>query len=280
MLLGAHISAAGGLFNAPLNAKKMGCEIFQFFSRSPQGGPASKITAEVLKQWQTNLKATKIKDCYIHTSYYINLASENNRLRHFSISIIKEELERASLLKATAVMTHLGSAKNSSRDEAVKRAADSIAKILKDYQGSAQLLLENSAGSGNVIGDDFQELGKIIKLLPKNLQNKIGICLDTCHAFASGYDFRTAGAIKKTLALFKKELGLKRLKLIHLNDSLKDFNSRVDRHALLGQGKIGLAGFKALFKETALEKVNMIMETPGTDEERKKDLLRAKKLRV
>jgi deoxyribonuclease-4 len=279
MLLGAHISAAGGLFNAPLNAKKMGCEIFQFFSRSPQGGKASVITPEVLKLWNENLKLAKIKTCYIHTSYYINLASADNRLRHFSIAIIKEELERASKLKVTAVMTHLGSDKGGDRNEAIKRVADSVAKILTNYKGSAQFLFENSAGSGGVIGADFAELGKIIKLLPKPLQTKVGICLDTCHAFASGYDFRTVEAVKKTVLAFKKHLGLKRLKLIHLNDSLKAFDSRVDRHALLGKGLIGLKGMQAIFNNPDLKKINMIMETPGTDEERTNDLKTAFKLR-
>jgi len=272
MLLGAHISAAGGLFNAPLNAKKMGCEIFQFFSRSPQGGKESPITPEVLKLWRENLKLAKIKDCYIHTSYYINLASNDNRLRHFSIGIVREELERAGVLEVKAVMTHLGSDKGGDRNEAIKRAANSIAKILTGYKGSAQLLLENSAGSGGVIGADFAELGKIIKLLPKSLQNKVGICLDTCHAFASGYDFRTPEAVKKTVLTFKKHLGLKRLKLIHLNDSLKPFDSRVDRHALLGKGMIGSKGMQVIFNNPDLKKINMIMETPGTDEERTKDL--------
>lgn len=262
MLFGAHVSIAGGVDNAPSNAKKIGCEVFQMFSRSPRGGSAPKLTSEIVKNFQSEMKENKQAEAYIHTPYYINLASTNNKIRNTSIKIIREDLERGSKLGVKYVMTHLGSANDLPRIPAVKKVIEGVKKILNSYKGAALFLIENSAGSGNIIGDQFEEIHTIINGVPRQARGAVGVCFDTCHAFASGYDLRNRKAIDEILKEFDKIVGLSKLKLIHINDSKTDLGSHIDRHEHIGMGKIGLAGFRALIHHLKLKKVNMILEIP------------------
>ena len=262
MLFGSHVSIAGGLDRAPSRSKEAGGEVFQIFSRSPRGGRPAELTEGVIKSFKLEMKKNQQAEAYIHAPYYINLASTNNRIRYGSISVIREELDRASLLGIKYVMTHLGSANDLSRAEALTKTSHGLKRVLGGYQGSAWLLLENSAGSGNVVGNSFEELARLIKEIPENARAKAGICFDTCHGFASGYDLRDKKAVDETLKKFGKVIGFSKLKLIHLNDSKTEFNKRVDRHEHIGRGEIGLKGFKALISHPKLRKVNMILETP------------------
>jgi len=278
MLIGAHISSAHGLFNAPLNAKKQGCECYQFFSRPPQGGPAPKISLSNLKKFKDINKKFGYQNFYLHAPYFINLASENNRIYYGSISVLREELERGSLLGAQYLMTHLGSAKDMSATEALKKVAAGLKKILADYHGSTQFLIEMSAGTGKIIGNNFEEISTIMHYTKYIIQKNIAVCFDTAHAFESGYDLRDEKSIKKIFEQFDKILGLKKLKLIHANDSKTELGSHLDRHEHLGWGKIGLDGFRALINEPRLKKINLIIETPA-DGKRVDDLKTLKDLR-
>ncbi|MBI5621450.1 deoxyribonuclease IV [Candidatus Falkowbacteria bacterium] len=263
MKFGAHVSAAGGVFNAPVNAAKAGCECFQFFSRSPQGGPAPKLTPEIIAAFKTNCKKYKQTASYIHAPYFINFASALPRIKHGSVSIIRQELERGSALGVTAMMTHLGSAKDLGEAKGVAQTIAGLIEVLTGYTGSTELLLENSAGAGAIIGDTFDELGEILKAIKKKLPTApIGICLDTCHAFASGYDWSDAKALATTLKDFDKHIGLEYLKLFHFNDSLTELNAQRDRHAHLGKGKIGATAFKLIVQHPKLKHLNAILETP------------------
>jgi len=275
MKIGVHVSIAGGVQEAPKNAAECGCECFQMFSRSPRGGPAPKLTPKVIREFKENLKKYKQSACYIHTPYYINLASTNNRIRFGSIKVIREELERGSQLGARAVMTHLGSAKDLGEAKAHQQVADGLRRILKGYKGSTQFLIEMSAGSGLIIGDTFEEVAKLIKL---SGHPEIGVCFDTAHCFASGYDLRTKQAVKKIFDQFNKILGLRRLKLIHANDSKADLGSHIDRHDHIGLGKIGKEGFRAILHEPRLRQLNLILETPK-DNKRVNDIEILKRLR-
>ncbi|HLD27362.1 MAG TPA: deoxyribonuclease IV [Patescibacteria group bacterium] len=280
MKFGAHVSIAGGLVNAPARSKEIGGEVFQMFSRSPRGGSAPKLTSEVVKQFKAEMKKNHQAEAYIHTPYYINLASTNNRIRYGSISVIREELERASSLGVKYVMTHLGSANDLSRHRAIKEVALGLKKILDGYAGSAIFLMENSAGSGNVVGNEFEELGAIIKGVPRQARDRLAVCFDTCHAFASGYDLRDKKSLNQTLAQFDKIIGLPRLKLIHLNDSKTDLGGHIDRHEHIGQGKIGLEGFKQIVNHPQLKKINLILETPVDEQgDHSTDLKIIKKLK-
>jgi deoxyribonuclease-4 len=261
MLIGAHVSTAGGLSEAPARAQALGCECFQMFSRSPRGGVAPELTVDSIKQFKQAMSDAGQAACYIHTPYYINLASLDERIRGNSIRIIREELERASQLGAAAVMTHLGSAKDAGEAKGRLLVVDAVKKILNGYRGSAQFLIELSAGAGAVIGDTFEEISEIIK---QSEHDEIGVCYDTQHTFASGYDIRTPKAVHTTFELFDAILGLERLRMFHVNDSMVEFNTHRDRHEHIGQGKIGLKGFKALLADPRLKDCNLILETEPT----------------
>lgn len=260
MQIGAHVSIAGGLENAPINAHLAGCECFQMFSRSPQGGKSPQLTPSVVKKFKANCKKYKLANYYIHTPYYINLASINNRIKYGSIKVIREELERGSILGAKYVMSHLGSAKDVDAKKGVNMVIDSLKKVLAGYNGSTKFLIEMSAGAGAIIGDSFEEIKTIIKGVGPKIT---GVCFDTAHAFASGYDLRTQKALNQTLREFDKVLGPDKLKLIHINDSASALNSHIDRHEHIGIGKIGREGFIALLKHPQLKNLDVILETPA-----------------
>ncbi|KKP67513.1 MAG: putative endonuclease 4 [Candidatus Moranbacteria bacterium GW2011_GWE1_35_17] len=256
MKIGCHVSIAGGVFNAPERAHALGCEVMQIFSRSPQGGKSPELTLKSIQEFKILNFKFQIKETYVHSPYYINFASADNRIRYGSVHAIQEELERASLLGAKYVMTHLGSAKDLGEKEGRDKTIEMLIKTLENYKGSTKLLLENSAGAGAIIGDDLSELAYIIKKVKS--KNIAGICLDTQHSFASGYDWRD---FKKTIARIDKEIGIKNIKLIHANDSLTECGSNRDRHAHIGQGLIGHEAFKNIVAFAKENKIDMILET-------------------
>ncbi len=281
--VGLHASAAGGVLNAPENAKSLEAECFQFFSRSPRGGKAPKITEEVASLFRSKCRKYDMES-YIHTPYYINFASQDKRIYHGSINVVREELKRGSLLGVKYVMTHIGSAKDfplkdkeKKSNAAMRQAVTGLKEVFKDKAGmSTKLLLEISAGAGAILGDTFEELKYFLKGLKRE---DVHICLDTCHMFSSGYDIRTKQALDETMKQFRRVLGLEQLKLVHVNDSMTDLDSHKDRHEHIGKGKIGQAGFKAILKHPAFQKVNFILETKH-DDLLKSDLDFLKKYRV
>jgi len=295
MNFGAHISIAGGIDNAPERAHKIGCECFQMFSKSPHGGKSLEITEKIANNFKEQCRKHNLKNYYIHTPYYINLASANNRIYYGSISAIKEELNKADLIGARAVVTHLGSAKDLGKKEAEKKLVEGLKKIFQQFSASenkklaapplkkgaggisgekifkAQLFLEITAGAGEIMGDTFEEMAHFIEETEKDIKNnKLGVCFDTAHAFASGYDLRDEKAVKETFDKFDEIIGLERLGLIHCNDSLVELNSHKDRHDNIGNGKIGLEGFKAILSDKRLKDLDFIIETPNGKE--KEDL--------
>jgi deoxyribonuclease-4 len=260
MLFGAHVSIAGGIFNAPLNAAKIGAEVFQMFTRSPHGGPVNPLTPDIIALFKKNMALTGQVECYVHTPYFINFASANNHIKYGSISVVREELERSSLLGATYLMVHLGSYKDLGEEAGFTQVVESLEKVLDDYKGSTKFLIEISAGAGAIIGDTFEEIAKIIHH-PKLKKYKIGICFDTAHAFASGYDLRSPAVVAKTFAEFDKTIGLPNLKMFHCNDSQIELGGHKDRHQHIGEGYIGTAGFEAIFNFKKIQGCNFILET-------------------
>ena len=274
MKFGAHVSIAGGIQNAPIRAKQLGCECFQMFTRSPRGGKPPALEDKLLEEFFLNCSAASIKDYYVHTPYFINLASRKEDLRENSVNLVKEELERSNLLGVRYVMTHIGSAKGMNREEAFGNVVDSLKRIFEDYDGKTLLLLENTAGQGDTIGVDFEEISLILK---QTRNNDLGVCIDTAHMFASGYDIRTEEDIEKLVKLIRETFDAEIVKLVHANDSKVKFNSRKDRHEHLGSGEIGIECFRALIENPFFENLNMIVETPPP--EVKKDVELLKKLR-
>ncbi len=257
MNIGAHVSIQGGLANAPGNAAKIGCECFQIFTRSPRGGPTREITPDIAAAFLKECENHAQKAWYIHTPYYINLASSDRILAAKSVRIVREELERGSAIGASAVMTHMGSSGESPRDEAVMQVVRNVKKVLRGYAGKTRLLMEIAAGSGSIVGSTFEELATVSHEAGDN----VFICLDTQHMFASGYDIRTAGTVKSTFDKLDSTVGLERLRLIHANDSKVPFDSHRDRHEHIGAGEIGSKGFKALLGEKRLAHIDLIVET-------------------
>jgi len=270
MNIGCHVSIAGGIQNAPERAGELGCEAMQIFSRPPQGGKTPALTNEICEEFKIlNLKF-KINEVYIHAPYYINFASANNRIRYGSVRAIREELERGSLTGAKYVMTHLGSAKELGQAESIQKVVHMLQKTLEGYTGKTKLLLENSAGTGDIIGDNLGELGEIIKkvndpastrgdrLSTRGGENIAGICLDTQHSFASGYDWRE---FEKTIERIDEEIGVENIKLIHANDSQSDCGSSKDRHEHIGKGKIGIEAFKNIVAFAQSQNIDMLCET-------------------
>lgn len=256
MYIGCHVSIAGGSFNAPERAAEFGCEAMQIFTRSPQGGKAPEINDEVIAKFKQACLENKIQMTVVHTPYYINFASTNPRISHGSVAVIRDELERASLLGAKFVMTHLGSAGELSEEDADQKTIEALIKSLDGYDGSCELLIENAAGSGKIMGSTFSQIAKILKAV--NHPKLTGICIDTQHSFASGYDWRD---FENTLKKIDAELGLEKIKLIHANDSKTEFESRKDRHEHIGKGLIGETAFKNIVKFAKEKNLTMILET-------------------
>ncbi len=274
MRFGSHVSAAGGLWNAPINAAAVGCEVFQFFSRPPQGGPASKLDDAAVKQFRDACEKHAFDTYVIHAPYILNFASAKPFIRDSSVRLVREELERGSLLGATGVMFHPGSAKDMSVDEGIKLVSQGMEKVLKGYKGSCRLFVEISAGAGNVIGDTFEEVRAILKQVD---DESVGVCFDTAHAFASGYDLRTKKAVKETFSKFDKEIGLERLVMSHCNDSKVELGAKKDRHDHIGEGHIGINGFKEMLSDKRLNHLFWIVETPP--ERQAEDVKKLKQLR-
>lgn len=267
MKIGAHVSIAGGIENAPKNASVLNCECFQMFSRSPRGGNYKKINQDIAKKFLQNCEKFDFeigRDYILHSPYFINLASKNNRIYHGSIKALQDELETANLINCPFVITHIGSSRDlngkNQQEQINEKVLKAMKKIHENYQGQAVLVLEIAAGSGNIIGDTFEEIGYFIKQAKK--QNiRLGFCFDTCHAFAAGYDLRNPSKVQKIFNEIDKKISLKSLKCIHFNDSQTGLGSRVDRHEHIGKGKIGIEGLRKVAEITKKLDINLYLET-------------------
>lgn len=262
MIIGAHVSAAGGVWNAPANAAKLKLETFQIFSRPPQGGPAPKLDELAVEKFKLGMKSFKFKDFVIHAPYFTNLGSANPRTYYGTISVLKQELECGTLLGASYVMFHPGSFSKVTQEQGMKQVQEGVAKALEKYEGSTQLLVEISAGAGSICGDTFEELAQILDFNKKYLGKTLGgICFDTQHAFASGYDLKNDA--KSVFKKFDEIIGLKYLRVMHANDSMVDAGVKLDRHQHLDTGKIGQEAFVNIAKFFKGKKIEIpwILET-------------------
>lgn len=247
MKIGCHVSIAGGISNAPGRARDLGCETFQIFTRSPQGGKAAPILESTAKDFKIALQQSGITEFVVHTPYFINLGSTARNVFYGSVSILRDELERSDLLGARFVMTHLGTFKDSGEEKGSEQVIKGLQKVLEGYQGQTKFLLEIAAGAGSVIGANFKQLEKFVSAL-KEYSGFGGICFDTQHAFSSGYDIASPIGIKKTFKNFEAEIGLKYLRMSHVNDSKIELGGKRDRHDHIGEGHIGADGFTEFLK--------------------------------
>ena len=271
MILGAHVSAAGKIYQALDIAHDLGCDTMQIFSRSPQSWRnSSQITPEDIKEFIARRKKYKINPVFIHISYLINLASPDARLYHGSIQAYIEDMQEAEKLGADYIVTHMGSHKETSEDAGIKRLIEALNKILEKTKGSqVGILLENTSGSGSWLGYKFYHQHKIIKGIKEN--SRVGLCLDTAHAYLAGYNLATKDGLQNLIDEIDEMVGTKLIKLIHLNDAAGELGSHHDRHDHIGKGHIGLSGMKRIINHPKLKNIPMILETPkstpNSDEE-------------
>jgi deoxyribonuclease-4 len=267
--IGFHVSILGGISNSVDNALKIGCNAFQIFSRNPRGWTAKPLQGNDVENFRKKLNESKIDrdSTFVHMPYLPNLSSSNSKLHKKSTNALIEEMKRCSTLGIPYVILHLGKHGEKGKEDGInqlQKACNSATKNrIRDYK-SVMIILENSAGGRNSIGSKFDELGLILDKLKSSSSrsNSFGICLDTCHAFAAGYDLRTKEGVNETLDEFRSKIGLSNLKVIHLNDSKEDLNSNRDRHEHIGLGKIGKEGFREFLRHNAVRKLPIIMETP------------------
>lgn len=259
MKIGCHISIGGGIEKAPRNAAKTGCECFQIFTRSPRGGEAAEIQKSAAEKFLSDCRKFGLSACHVHTPYIVNLASGNPEIRNRSVSMIVEDIKRSDSIGAACAVTHIGSSAGMERKEAIERAAGSIKEILEKTRGRrTKLLIENSAGQGSTLGDTLEEIAEIAdKTSPE-----VGVCLDTAHLFAAGYEINSPEGFERTVKNINATFCAERIGLVHCNDSKSGAGSRKDRHEHIGLGKIGTKGFELFLSHKLFGHMDFIAETP------------------
>lgn len=261
LLIGAHTSAAGGVHNALLQGKSIGATTIQLFTSNQRQWKGRVFTPNEIDLWKAALEETGLSSIMSHDSYLINLGAPDPEILAKSRQAFLEEIVRCQQLELTFLNFHPGAARKGGSEQCIELIVESLLSMEKQVEkGSLRLLIECTAGQGSCVGCSFQELHAIIDRVKDRLP--IGVCIDTCHAFASGYDLRTPETIDKVLNEFDQIVGLKYLYALHLNDSAKDLGSRVDRHKPLGEGKIGIECFRYLMKDPRTRNVPKYLETP------------------
>jgi len=273
------MSIAGGLDRAPLRGRQVGCDTIQVFTKSNRQWRAKRLSDREVQAFRANLEATGIGPVVAHDCYLVNLAAARPSLWKKSVAAFREEMDRAGRLGIPYLVTHPGSHAGAGEAEGIRRVGEALNVLhaALPRHGGVQILLETTAGQGSSLGYRFEQLAAILDRVVR--ADRVGICLDTCHVFAAGYDIRTTDGYRKTMRELDACLGLHRLKAIHLNDSLQGLGSRVDRHAHIGDGRMGLEPFRCLVNDPALRGIPMILETPKDDDFVKADRRNLARLR-
>jgi deoxyribonuclease-4 len=259
--VGAHVSASGGVFNAPLNAMKIGAKAFALFTKNQKQWSAKPLEDDVIGLFKDNLAQSGIQPCHIlpHDSYLINLGHPEEEKRLKSLEAFIDELQRCSQLGLDRLNFHPGShLKQISEEECIDRIALSMNEAIKMVEG-VNLTIENTAGQGSNLGWRFEHIAAIIERIED--KSRVGVCIDTCHMFTAGYDIRTRKTYDATWDEFSAIIGFKYLKGMHINDSKPDLGSHVDRHDSLGKGKIGLDAFGFLMNDPRMDDIPLVLET-------------------
>jgi deoxyribonuclease-4 len=262
--VGVHVSIAGSLDLAVDRAKDAGCDVFQMFSRNPRGWAVQPLTEEVCDKFQAKVKTTGILPVD-HMPYLPNLASPKDGIYEKSVQSLTTELDRCDMLGIPFLVTHLGHHLGDGIAGGRVRVIRAINTALVASDNSVMLLLENTAGEKNSVGSSFEHIHGIIEGLDK--PERVGVCFDTCHAFAAGYELRTENGIAETLAQFEEQVGTKKLKIVHINDTKGDRGCGLDRHEHIGMGFIGENGFRRILHHPVFRYLLLVCETP-VDEQR------------
>jgi deoxyribonuclease-4 len=269
LLVGAHMSIAGGFEKAIERGQSLGCTTIQIFTKSNRQWRAKPITKQEADLFKKTAITLGISPVVAHATYLINLASPNAHTAQLSMQALSNELIRCEQLGIPYLVLHPGSFVQGEIEEGIARISANLNAILDKTTSKTMILLELMAGQGSVIGSSFEQLATILQQITH--KKRVGVCFDTCHAFAAGYDLRTPATYKKTWADFDSIIGLEQLKVIHINDSKKELGSHVDRHEHIGKGQLGLEAFKLLFNDKRFFNIPKILETPKVTKDLSED---------
>ncbi len=263
MRFGVHVSIAGGVHKGLLRAVQLGCDCVQMFLMNPRRWKAAALPEEEIESFHKirNTEAKKIKPIAVHMPYLPNLSAADEEIFKRSVASLRENLKRCEALQIDFLVLHLGKGK---KEYAMKRMVEGIISAYKNNTYNVRLLLENTAGQGMELGSQLTEISELYAMIPNQISK--GICLDTCHAFAAGYDIDNKNGIRKMINETEQHIGFQEVRLIHLNDSMKPLGSKVDRHARIGEGCIGLTGFKEILSNKKIKKIPCILEVPRKTE--------------
>lgn len=266
LLLGAHISISGGLHKSFERGAEIGCSAMQIFTKSNQQWYAKKLSEEDIHLFLEAKKQYKdiIRTINVHTSYLINLCSDKAENEKKSIHGLIIEMKRCEQLEIPYLVMHPGTGGKQERKDGLFKLRKNLDIVLQESNGTTTILLENMAGQGTSIGNNLVELGEVMESLHHKKQ--IGLCVDTCHLFAAGYDFTTKEMYEMFIEMIEKTVGLKKLKMFHFNDSKKELGSHVDRHEHIGKGKINLDGFSFILNDPRFFDAAKILETPHEED--------------
>ncbi|MCL4284222.1 MAG: deoxyribonuclease IV [Fimbriimonadaceae bacterium] len=274
--IGAHMPTSGGLHLALQRGREIGCTAVQVFTSSPQQWKAKPMADEAVERFQQAQAATGI-DCVVsHDSYLVNLCATNDEIRAKSIEGLKAEVERCARLGIRWVVSHMGSHLGAGEEAGLQAVAEGARRVFEETSDSVTLLMETTAGQGSALNYRFEHLATLLESLQGH--PRLGVCLDTCHLFAAGYDLRDRESYEATFSELGRWVGLDRVKAVHANDSKKGLGSRVDRHAHIGEGEIGMEAFRLLVNDPRWIEVPILLETPDAETMHKVNLERLKSL--
>ena len=277
MKVGVHTSIAGGVENAAVRAKKIGCDTFQMFSANPRGWKTLSPTLDDFERFREARARWGLAPVAVHDNYLINLATADRVIRERSIKAFREEIDRALGLGADYLIAHPGSAKGATTSQAVRTFVEAMLRATKGMQlNGLMILIENTAGQGSALGRSFEEVAEIIAGASKELP--VGACIDTAHCFEAGYPIHTEAGLLGTVRTLDSTVGISRVRIIHANDSKTAYASHADRHQHIGKGAIGLEAFRRIVRHPKLRAIPFICETPVDrpgDDKRNLRLLRS-----
>jgi deoxyribonuclease-4 len=268
LLLGAHVSIAGGTNEAPQRAKAIGATAMQIFTKMAQRWAERACADDECRAFRVALAESGVRVTVAHDSYLINLASPDAVLRRRSIESFVAELQRCEALGLQYLVSHPGNYIDD-RASGIQRNADAITEALERVRGRAVLCMELTSGSGTALGSSFEELGALIDAVAATVRQRMGVCVDTCHAFSAGYDL--LNDYEGVWRRFGDVIGIERLRVLHLNDSKTPFGSRRDRHELIGEGTLGAAPFRSIMRDDRFVDIPKLIETPKLDDATKTD---------
>lgn len=259
--MGLHVSIAGGMEKSVARAEEKGCNVFQIFSSNPRSWKTKPLSEDDAENFAAHFKSSGLDQAVDHMPYLPNLASPKDDVYAKSVDALATELVRCKMLGIPFLVTHLGSHLGAGWETGLQRIVGAVDEAFSRADNDVILLLENTAGTKNSMGGSFQEVAAIINSLNAK-QSRLGVCLDTCHLFAAGYELRTPEGLAQTLDQFKSNIKIEKLMLIHLNDCRGELGSHLDRHEHIGLGKIGEQGFRTILRNETVRGLPMILETP------------------